>query len=57
MEWAAPWIVQECKAHNINILVAPYEADAQLAYLARNGFVHVRVLSIHLRVKHPFICH
>lgn len=32
-------LVQELKARNIKFVIAPYEADAQCAYLAINGFV------------------
>lgn len=31
---------QACKANGVEIVVAPYEADAQLAYLAKIGKVH-----------------
>ena len=35
---------QALKAAGVEFIVAPYEADAQMAYLALNGFVHaVRV--------------
>ncbi len=32
-------LAQELKARNIKFVIAPYEADAQCAYLAINGFV------------------
>ncbi|KAE9358243.1 Exonuclease 1 [Phytophthora rubi] len=30
-------VIQQLKAHNVLYVVAPYEADAQLAYLVKNG--------------------
>lgn len=35
--------LQELKAQGVAFLVAPYEADAQMAYLARSGAVQVVV--------------
>ena len=32
--------LQALKAANVEFIVAPYEADAQMAYLALNGLVH-----------------
>jgi exonuclease-1 len=32
-------LIIELKRNNIEFIVAPYEADAQLAYLCRTGFV------------------
>jgi exonuclease 1 len=32
-------LIDELKLHNIQYVVAPYEADAQMAYLERNGIV------------------
>ncbi|KAJ2999575.1 Rad2 nuclease [Globomyces sp. JEL0801] len=37
-EMAHEWI-KELQKHNIEYIVAPYEADAQLAYLNRNGII------------------
>jgi exonuclease-1 len=34
-------LIQELKKHNYQYIVAPYEADAQLAYLSRTGLVDV----------------
>lgn len=31
-------LIQECHKRNVDCIVAPYEADAQLAFLNRNGF-------------------
>lgn len=36
-------VLQELKAQGVAFLVAPYEADAQMAYLARSGAVQVVV--------------
>ena len=33
-------LIEELKRHNIKYVVAPYEADAQLAYLERKGIIH-----------------
>lgn len=33
-------IVQALKAEGVEYIVAPYEADAQMTYLAINGHVH-----------------
>lgn len=33
--------MQECRKLNVECIVAPYEADAQLAYLAKEGLVNV----------------
>jgi exonuclease-1 len=33
-------MVQALKAAAVEFIVAPYEADAQMAYLALNGMVH-----------------
>lgn len=35
--------LQELKAQGVSFLVAPYEADAQMAYLARSGTVQLVV--------------
>lgn len=35
-------LLQELKAHNISYIVAPYEADAQMAYLIKQN--HVQLL-------------
>ena len=32
--------IQALKAANVDFIVAPFEADAQMAYLAVNGLVH-----------------
>lgn len=32
--------LQALKAANVDYIVAPYEADAQMAFLAINGMVH-----------------
>jgi exonuclease-1 len=32
-------LIEELKHHNIQYVVAPYEADSQLAYLERNGII------------------
>jgi exonuclease-1 len=34
-------LVGELKSRGIKFIIAPYEADAQLAYLSRNGIVDV----------------
>jgi exonuclease-1 len=36
----ARMLIEELKHHNIQYLVAPYEADSQLAYLERKGIIH-----------------
>ena len=33
-------LIEELKRHNIKYVVAPYEADAQLAFLERRGLIH-----------------
>lgn len=33
-------VLQALKAASVDFIVAPYEADAQMAYLALNGMVH-----------------
>ena len=33
-------LIEELKRHNIKYVVAPYEADAQMAYLERKGLIH-----------------
>ena len=35
-----PGDLQALKAEDVEFIVAPYEADAQMAYLALNGMVH-----------------
>ncbi|KAK9918966.1 hypothetical protein WJX75_008347 [Coccomyxa subellipsoidea] len=37
----AKQFIEALKAANVEYIVAPYEADAQMAYLAINGIVHV----------------
>lgn len=40
----AVWLCfQELKVHGVQFVVAPYEADAQMAYLARKGDVQLIV--------------
>eukprot|EP00921_Rhytidocystis_pertsovi_P022060 GHVQ01035302.1.p1 GENE.GHVQ01035302.1~~GHVQ01035302.1.p1 ORF type:complete len:535 (+),score=28.63 GHVQ01035302.1:468-2072(+) len=34
-------LILELRKHNIQYIIAPYEADAQMAYLARSGFVDI----------------
>jgi 5'-3' exonuclease len=34
-------LLQELKVHGVQFIVAPYEADAQMAYLARRGDVQL----------------
>lgn len=34
-------LIEELKVRNIKFIVAPYEADAQLAYLSRQGIVDI----------------
>lgn len=34
-------VIKECQAHNVDCIVAPYEADAQLAYLNISGIADV----------------
>ncbi|KAH7341150.1 exodeoxyribonuclease 1 [Pyrenochaeta sp. MPI-SDFR-AT-0127] len=36
----ARMVIEELKYHNIQYLVAPYEADSQLAYLERKGIIN-----------------
>ncbi|KAI4627485.1 uncharacterized protein J4E87_004048 [Alternaria ethzedia] len=36
----ARMVIEELKQHNIDYVVAPYEADSQLAYLERKGIIH-----------------
>ncbi|KAF1956659.1 exodeoxyribonuclease 1 [Byssothecium circinans] len=36
----ARMLIEELKHHNIQYVVAPYEADSQLAYLERKGIIH-----------------
>lgn len=36
----ARMVIEELKHHNIQYLVAPYEADSQLAYLERKGIIN-----------------
>lgn len=31
-------LIRACRARHVDCIVAPYEADAQLAYLALNGW-------------------
>ena len=33
--------VQACRAKGVDCVVAPYEADAQLAYLSRTGIAQI----------------
>ena len=33
-------LIEELKRHNVKYVVAPYEADSQLAYLERKGMIH-----------------
>ena len=33
-------LIEELKRHNVKYVVAPYEADSQLAYLERKGIIH-----------------
>lgn len=34
-------LMQECRRRNVDCITAPYEADAQLAFLNINNFAHV----------------
>lgn len=34
-------LIQECRKRNVDCIVAPYEADSQLAYLNIRNFAHV----------------
>ncbi|XP_022830441.1 exonuclease 1 [Spodoptera litura] len=34
-------LIQECRKHNVDCIVAPYEADAQLAYLNIKNIAHI----------------
>lgn len=34
-------LIEELESRNIDFIVAPYEADAQLAYLSRTGIVDI----------------
>lgn len=34
-------LIKECRKINVDCIVAPYEADAQLAYLNRKGIAQV----------------
>jgi exonuclease-1 len=43
-------MTQVLQAQNIEYIVAPYEADAQLAYLARNGHVDVVITEVSLPI-------
>lgn len=36
----ARMVIEELKANNIQYVVAPYEADSQMAYLERKGIIH-----------------
>jgi 5'-3' exonuclease len=36
-----PLVLQELKAQGVHFIVAPYEADAQMAYLARRNDVQL----------------
>lgn len=49
-------LIKVCRARNIDCIVAPYEADAQLAYLAIEG---IKVLSFQYfgRKKTDFFSH
>jgi 5'-3' exonuclease len=38
--WMAAEVVAALRAIGVTCIVAPYEADCQMAYLALNGFVH-----------------
>ncbi len=33
--WSFPWLIQACRERNVDCIVAPYEADSQLAFLNR----------------------
>eukprot|EP00898_Chlorokybus_atmophyticus_P007678 jgi/Chlat1/7911/Chrsp68S09180 len=37
---AAHYLITVLQEHNVEFIVAPYEADAQMAYLAYSGYVH-----------------
>lgn len=41
MSWFFKYFFQECRKLNVQCIVAPYEADAQLAYLSKEGLVDV----------------
>lgn len=45
---------QELRRENIEYIVAPYEADAQMAFLAKNGFVHAVITEDSDMI--PFFC-
>ena len=32
-------VIKECSAMNVPVIVAPYEADAQITYLVKSGVV------------------
>jgi exonuclease-1 len=38
-----PLVSQELRKYGIRYVVAPYEADAQIAYLLRNGIAHAAI--------------
>ena len=42
-------LMKACRAKNVDCIVAPYEADAQLAYLSLQGFL------IFLKIASPYI--
>lgn len=35
--WQIKLTIQECRKKGVDCIVAPYEADAQLAYLMKSG--------------------
>lgn len=39
----AKQLVDKLIEHNIDYIVAPYEADVQISYLVRNGFAHFAI--------------
>lgn len=41
--WSSLCLPQECRRRGIDYIVAPYEADAQLAYLAKNKMADIVV--------------
>ena len=34
-------LVEMCRALNVSCMIAPYEADAQVAYLCRKGYADI----------------
>ena len=49
-------LIKVCRVQNIDCIVAPFEADAQLAYLALKGMQYIVHFTLKLKECTTFFC-